>query len=496
MNSLTRPFIPRTGPALFGLLMITACDRGFDSMNVSPNAPTTVTADYLLPHGIYSAVDVYWGGSGVRTGSTVGFGQDVGNCFAQHWARIQYTSTDQYDISNEITDNTWRDFYTESLADFERVRQLSQDGNEPNYQAISLIMRSWVFSLLTDTYGDIPYTSALNGLDNGLSPQYDTQKDVYRGIIAELKSASEMIVIGSKPVSGDILYGGNMARWQKFANSLSLRLLNRQLGRADAAIDVKAEIERILADPAKYPVFTANADNASLVYLGSAPNNNPVNHNRITSNRDDHRVSKTLVDKLQALSDARLAIYADKPTAGGDYVGVPNGLNPSDANSLGLAKTSKVGTYFTAATAPGVIITYAELQLIKAEMAYRGVAAAGGAATNYTNGIRASFAQYGLTAGADYLDKVAYAGGAQGYRQILEQKWIALFGQGVEAWTEQRRTGIPALVVPATNYNNGVIPTRLPYPSSEESLNKVNFAEALTRQGSVNDKTFKLWWAQ
>ena len=473
-------------PAFFlTALLLSACDNGFEEVNANPNAPEVVTPDLLLPHGIESAVDLYWGSS---------LGMDVGDLYAQYWARIQYTDVDRYIVSQDIIDNSWRDFYIESLADFQRIYKLGEESGNTNYTAIALIMRSWIFSLLTDTYGDIPYSQALRGMENQLSPAYDAQKDIYAGMISELKAANDMIVTNGSAVGGDIMFSGQMTRWQKFANSLSLRLLNRMLDKAEATIDVKAEMQRILSDPAKYPVFISNSDMAVLAYLAAQPNNNPINQNRIS--RDDHRVSATIVDKLASLNDARLAVYANKPEAGGDYKGVPNGLLVSEANALGLSRTSKVGTYFTSATAPAILMSYAELLFIKAEAAYKGIAVAGDPAQNYTDGIKASFAQYGLTPDAAYIAATAYQGSTEGYTQIMEQKWIALYGQGLEAWTEQRRTGIPALQVPVANTNNGIIPTRLPYPSSEESLNYTHFKEALDRQGGENDKTLKLWWAK
>ncbi len=483
-NFHIKQFIPALCLALF---LLPGCDKDFEETNVNPNEAETVTPNLLLPHAIESAVDLYWGGL-----TTYSLGQDIGNLFAQHWARIQYTDVDRYIISQDIIDNSWRDFYIESLADFQRIYALSEESDNANYTAVALIMRSWVFSLLTDVYGDIPYTGALQGLSNELSPAYDAQQDVYAGMIADLKAASDMI--DETEISGDILFDNQMAKWKMFANSLSLRLLNRMLEKPNASIDAQAEMERILNSPAQYPVFTSNDDMAALQYLPAQPNNNPINQNRIT--RDDHRVSATLVDKLKSLNDARLTIYANLPEDGDEYVGVPNGLQASEANALGLSKTSKVGSYFTAATAPAMLMSYAELLFIKAEAAYKGVAAAGDAAQNYTNGIKASFQQYGLVADDAYLALTAYQGGAAGYQQIMEQKWIALFGEGIEAWTEQRRTGIPALQTPEAGTNDGIIPTRLPYPSSEESLNYDHFEEALNRQGGENNMKLKLWWEE
>ena len=468
--------------SLLTVAVTSSCTKDFEAINTNPNNPTSASADLFLPHGIQSAVDMYVGGS---------LGQDVGNLFAQHWARIQYTDADRYVVTNDVISNGWRDFYIEPLANYQRIIQIADDTKNPNYKAVALIMRSWVFSTLTDLYGDIPYNDALKG-SASLKPTYDAQKDVYADLVKTLKSANDMINLTDKSlaISGDIMFSGNMLKWKKFANSLSLRILNRMNGK----VDVTADINRILNDPAQYPVIASNADNVQLNYLAGVPNNNPINENRKT--RDDHRVSATLVNKLKDLKDARLAVYADLPADGGDYKGVPNGLSNSDANALGLSKTSKVGSYFTAATAPGVVMTYAELLFIKAELAHKGIASAGDAAANYRDAITASFKQYNLTPSPEYLTANALKSGAEGYPQIMEQKWIALYGQGLEAWTEYRRTGIPALKAPASNANNDVIPTRLAYPGSEESLNFANFMEALKRQGGQNTMRLKLWFAK
>lgn len=471
------------------LLMVAGCENKFDEINSNPNDPTSVPAERILPHGIYSAVSNIIGPSG-----TVSLGLDAGNGWAQHTARIQYTEIDQYSYTSDLQDLTWRNLYNEAQADFQKIYELGKAGNNENYQAIGLIMRSWVFSVLTDVYGDIPYSEALKGFSTGIvAPKYDAQKDVYAGLINDLKTASDLINTKTVDKDADILFAGDMTKWRKFANSLSLRLLNRMLGKTGSSVDAKTEMTRILSDPTKYPVMTSNTDGAQLVYL-SRPNNNPTSENRRT--RDDHRVSATLVDKLVALGDPRLAVYANKAVATGQYKGVPNGLPNSDATALGLTSTSKVGDYFVKETTPGVIMSFVELNFIKAEAALKGVTAAGDAVKAYEDGIKASMSYYGLTIPADYLTKNALKTGADGITQVLEQKWIALFYQGVEAWTEYRRTGVPALVVPKVNYNGGMIPARLPFPSSEENLNNANFKAALTAMGGANTMQTKLWWSK
>lgn len=469
------------------LLCVTACTGDFDTINTNNNSAATGTADLFLPHGIQSAVDIYWGGS---------VGMDIGDGFSQHWARIQYTDIDQYTVSSDVYTAGWQGLYVESLADYQRIYKIGTETGNVNYQAVAIILRSWVFTLLTDIYGDIPYKDALQGLEGNLLPKYDKQKDVYAGVLAELKSAGESINTTDKSmaIAGDILFNNDLAKWKKFANSLSLRILSRMIDKADAPVDVKSEVTRILNDPTKYPVISSVSDNIQLNYLDATNNQNPVNVNRKT--RDDHRVSATLVDKMKVLKDVRLPVYANKPALRDEYTGVPNGLSSSQAGKLGLDSTSRVGSYFTGPTAPGVIMSYAELLFLKAEFAFKGIAAAGDVAKNYTDAIAASHAQYKLTVSPDYLTANALKAGAAGYTQIMEQKWMALYGQGLEAWTEFRRTGIPDLKPPVLNTNQNVIPTRLPYPNSEESLNYDNFSAALTAQGGKNDMKMKLWFAK
>jgi hypothetical protein len=469
------------------LLGFAGCTGDFEEINTNNNSAATGTADLFLPHGIQSAVDIFWGGA---------LGMDVGDGFSQHWARVQYTDIDQYTVSSDVYTAGWQGLYIESLADYQRIYKIGMETNNVNYQSVAVIMRSWVFCLLTDIYGDIPYKDALQGLEGTLLPKYDKQKDVYAGLIAELKAAGEAINTTDKSIaiSGDILFNNDLNKWKKFANSLSLRILSRMIDKADAPVDVKAEITRILSDPTKYPVIASVSENIQLNYLDVTNNQNPVNVNRKT--RDDHRVSATLVNKLKALNDVRLPVYANLSTLEPAYVGVPNGLSSSEAGKLGLENTSRVGAYFVAPTAPGVIMSYAELLFLKAEFAYKGIAAAGDVAKNYTDAITASHAQYKLTVSPAYLTANALKAGAAGYTQIMEQKWIALYGQGLEAWTEYRRTGIPALQAPVLNTNQNIIPTRMPYPGSEESLNYENFTAALASQGGKNDMKMKLWFAK
>jgi hypothetical protein len=460
-------------------------------MNTDPNNPTAIGAQYLFPYAVEKTVDRYWGGN-IRFER---LNLDGAMLWTQYLARNIYSNEgDNYGITPTFYNNTWKSFYNDGLVNFQRIITLSgAKGISPNtnYEAIAIVMRSWTFSLLTDLYGAIPYSEALKGTDETpvYTPAYDSQDKVYAGILADLKAANEKLIVGGPAISGDIIYSGNILKWKKFANSLRLRLANRIAAKKPA--EAKAIMAEILGDATKYPVFTSNADNALLANTATRPSNNEWHEVMIIGSRTDWNISKTVVDKLTALSDTRLGVFATKNGAG-TYSGIPNGLPDAIATTY-LSSASTLGNFFTQAATPSVIMTYPELQLILAEASFEGDIA-GDTKEYFKKGIEGSFAQYSLTTPVDYIANL----GAISKEKIIEQKWIALFGQGVEAWTEFRRTGFPIFSERdprAVFENDGKVPTRLPYPTSEYSLNKAKLDEGIKMNGTDNMKT-KLWWAE
>ena len=381
------------------------------------------------------------------------------------------------------------------MQDFAELIRQGKETNNENLQAVGLIMRSYFFSVLTDLYGDIPYSQALQLSENVLTPAYDAQEDVYKGLLADLKAANDLIKVGGYEVGGDIIYGGDMDKWQKFGNSLHLRLAMRLID-ADPTL-AKTEVAALLNGST--PLLSSVEENAQFDFLSGASNTNPIYFNRLT--RDDHRVSRSITSRLNRLNDPRLGVYANHPEAGDStafYRGVPNGLTSVAAAALGpLSTTSKVGSAFTAATAPGVLMTYAEVLFFKAEAIERGIVG-GNAAVEYNNAIRASMAQYGFTGAAvdAYLAQPAVKYDASNYKQSIGvQKWIALYGQGVEAWSEWRRLDYPKLPVAVSPAGAamGKIPVRFRYPANEQTTNATSRAAAVERQGP-DLITTKLWW--
>ncbi|UYZ63269.1 SusD/RagB family nutrient-binding outer membrane lipoprotein [Hymenobacter weizhouensis] len=470
------------------VLALGACEQDFDEINTNTNDAEVGTPSLILTNAQRSNVTRYW---------DVEANMDGGLLIVQHWAKIQYTNEDRYAFRTGSYQNIWDGFYAGGLQDFNKVISLGQEQDHKGYQAVGLIMRSWLFSLLTDMYGDIPYSEALRLQEGSASPKYDKQEDVYRGLLTDLKTAADMINSNTPAVQGDIMYGGSMMQWKKFANSLRLRLAMR-VADADAAL-ARTHAAEVLNSGVH---FTSNIDNAQVVYLSTTfPNNNPVHENRKT--RDDHRISKTIVDKLTTLKDPRLLVYADSVVLHRPgrswFVGVQNGLTNTQAATLGLDSTSLVGDYFRRETAPAVIMTYAEVLFFKAEAIARGFVSNGVAATEYQNAIRASMSQFGIADAAavtTYLAQPSVVYNAANYKQSIgEQKWIALFGQGLEAWSEWRRLDYPQLTVARNPVAaaGGRIPVRFIYPAQEQSLNQTNYNEAVARQGA-DRLTTKLWW--
>jgi len=466
---------------LAALLASTACGD-LTSINNNPNGPTDVQPPSMLSNAIQTVVDRVDGPNN---------NLDIrgGGLWVQYYAEIQYRDEDKYIVRPGV-DGEWG-MYSGPLEDFQRMINKGVAAGVPNWEAVGRIMKSYVFSVMTDAMGDIPYSEAFQERAL-LTPKYDTQQAIYTALFADLAKASQQIdPAGIGFGSGDIMYGGDMTTWRKFANSLRLRLAMHLTNVAPAT----AQSEALAAVTAG--VFASNDESAQLMYLASAPNQNPVYTNVHVDKRDDYGMSKTLVDSMLSWNDPRLPIYAQPNDTTGAYQGLPNGLN--DGAGPQLKFISRFGTFWRETpAAPLALLTYSEVLFLEAEAAERGWIT-GNATQLYADAIRASMEQYGIatTAIDAYLaqPRVVYATGAAGLTQIAYQKWVSLFLQGMEGWTEVRRTGVPALV-PGPNAVLTKIPERLPYSDNEAVLNKANLDAAVAAQHftSSTDLTTPLWF--
>ncbi|QEM08914.1 SusD/RagB family nutrient-binding outer membrane lipoprotein [Mucilaginibacter rubeus] len=462
------------------LLSVTSCKKDLLKINQNPNGSQIAQPDYLLTAATKATADTYWG---------VANNMDASLLFVQYWSKIQYTDPDRYIYASSAFEELWSTGYAKSIVNLNQIIKLADAQGNTNYKGVALILRSWTFSLLTEAYGNIPYKQAAN-IDQYLTPAYDAQKDVYFALLDDLKAAQAALDPSGKAIAGDVIYSNNITSWKKFANSLRLRIALRIADREPAK--AKQVLDDIKAEGGSY--ISSNAETAQLVYLDS-PNQNPVSN--LFDTRDDYRISKTIVDKLFALKDPRLPIYA-APTQDATpqtYVGLPNGLLVGDASNYGFTKTSKPGTYFRAPHAPAVILSYAESLFDRAEAAARGFTTED-AASLYNQAVTAALSQYSIASAdiATYVSQAAVKYDASNYKKSIgEQKWIALFGQGLEGWTEWRRLDYPQLQPAVAGTLNGKIPVRFIYPGTEQSLNKTSYQAAVAAQGA-DALTTKLWF--
>lgn len=481
--------------ALAMTLLATGCDNDkITGINKNPNAPGSVQPAFLFPNAVTDVVGRARGGS---------FDLTLTSLWAQHIAMDRFTDEDTYSIRPDNINGYWSGFYAGGLQDLATILDQTTATDAPNIVAPALVMKSWTFGIMTDVWGDIPYSQA-NKSDPSAPPAYDAQKDVYAGILADLKTASDLSAPGGTTYgTADLIYNGDAAKWKKFANSLRLRYALR-LSKVDPTTAQTQVAAAIAAG-----VFTSNADNALLKWPGDGTNNNPIYQNFVT--RDDQHMSQTLVNVLKSLYistgptaadtvfDPRLAVYADPIVSSPSkplYVGAPNGLQDDAAIAIGITNTSRVGIAYRGKSTPSILMAYSEVLFDEAEAAARGWAP-GDAAALYNAGIKASMQYNGIadnvTAAYIASPRVAYSP-ATGIQQIALQRWIALFSEGTEAYSTWRRTGVPDLQPgPAAITSPQVVPRRLTYPVSEQSFNDAALQAASTAQGGAT-LNGRVWW--
>ena len=490
-----------------------ACDTDdLVRVNTDPNNPTTAPAPPVFTYATRVSMQRWFGRTPMNMTGPVLTGQQL--------AEAQYTDEDTYSrLDATVTDGSFINGYAADLKNFQAVVDAGKADDEPLIWGPAQVMRSLLFAHMTDVWGDIPYSEALKGdaPEPIILPAYDPQRDIYAGLFNDLEEAAAAIAAGgTRDLGGaDPIYGGDGDQWRRFANSLRARYAMR-LANVDATT-AQAELDAAIGDPGG--LIESNADNAQIKWPGDGVYDNPWSANN--KSRDDHRLSKTLADQMVPFDDPRLAVYAQptqcfvEPAAPGcppsppKYAGMPNGLEPNQ--SLALAKvTSRPGEIFystddfcvgctslNGATTPNFIMTYAEVSFILAEAAERGWIADDAAAL-YEQGIRASMEQWGVTdqAAIDaYLaqPEIAYQGGTPGLRQIALQKWIALYTDGVEGWSEWRRTCVPETVKPGPAAIINTVPRRYQYSVREHSVNSANVEAAIARQGA-DEFTTRMYW--
>jgi len=478
---------------LIGALAFTGCRKDFEEINTNPNEPTAVSPGFLLTSAQKTTMDVvydsFWGSRrGMQT--------------AQFWSSNQYSNESRYAYRDATANSAWATFYAGPLQDLQTIIDLNSGDNAADYAgygdnanqiAVAKILQAWIYQHLTDAFGAIPMSEALQGVTN-TTPMYDSQANVYAGLITMLDEALNGMNVGGAGPQGDQIYGGDMAQWQKFANSLKLRVAMRMADANSGAAQAAAE-----AALGSGAIIAGNEDNALFGYLTGAPNNNPINEDYKT--RNDFAASNTMVDFLAGLNDPRLGVYYSPAVASGEYVGEVYGLDEANAALTPNDAVSQRGSAILAADLAGIYFDAAQTHFLAAEAAERGWTSILSAEEHYNAAITLSMNYWGITDQAaidEYLAQpsVAYSTAEGAWNEkIGRQKWAALYMQGYEAWAEYRRLDFGVLLPCADGVleGDGSVPNRMRYPLDEQTLNGDNWAAA-TNGGTDDVLTTKMWW--
>ncbi len=448
---------------LTAALFAGSCNEFDEEINKNPNQPSVASGPQLLASAMLSLPDLSE--------------SPQGEFLAQYLAETQYVTTSLYPQAS----TSFYGWYQGPLINIETVLQNSNASPEI---MVAKILKAYYFWNITDRWGDVPFNDALKGASN-LTPAYDTQEEIYDDLFAMLKEASEMEVTGQ--LSSDIIYGGNMDRWRKLANSIRL-LMALRLSEVDPGRG-KTEFVDALNDG----VMTSNNDNLVFRHLADA-NNQGYWYGQVTVlGREWWALTEGLVNEMKPVNDPRLSVFGNPARESGEYVGQLYG----DIVNFDTEKYSLLGDEIARQDSKVQLVTYAQILFAMAEAAKLDWIPGGDAEAqaHYEGAIEQSFLQWtGSTDGLEtFLAEASIVyDPAQAIKQIATQRWIHLFMHGYEAWAEWRRTGYPENLVEP---EGAAVPNRLIYVESEQFNNTNNYNEAVQRQFGGSESLYgKVWW--
>ncbi len=466
---------------IFTLLVSCQSDDQYEEKNRDPKSPTQVSAEFLFNSATKSLFDQ-------MTSTNVNL--NVYRMLGQHWTETTYVDEANYDFNTRnIPQNHWSEIYRDVLLDLTTAKtntnadaSLSAETKKTKNAQIE-ILAVYTWAQMVETYGNIPYSQALNA-GQFVLPVYDDAATIYGDLLSRLTAAIPNVTDNGFGAA-DNIYAGDAMKWKKFGNSLLLRMGLRVADVPTLTAKSTAAIKAAVSGG----VFTSNEDNAALVYSGSTPNTNPVWVDLVQSGRSDFVVANTLVDKMNELSDPRRTAYFDENLGAGVFKGGPYGDNNS------FTAYTHVSSRVIDPTNPASLMDYSEVCFYLADAAERSISGTpANAATFYNNGITASFDYWGATDVAVYLanPKVNYATAPGNWKvKIGTQLWLAMYNRGYEAWTAWRTYDIPGFNLPAVS--DLPVPTRYTYPINEQNLNKANYTAASAAIGG-DKQTTKVFW--
>ncbi len=460
---------------------VVSCTEDITDYNVDPKRPETVPAGTLFTNAEKNLGDLM---------TEVSSGRNLLKLWTQHWTETTYNDEANYDIiGRDPSESFWIRLYNNVLQDLKSAREaialdeLLDDQTRANQLAVIDVIEVYSYQVLVDLNGDVPYSEALNVSEN-INPAYDDAATIYEDLIRRIsEDANTLAQGGSSFGSADIYYGGDVAKWAKFANSLKLRLGMR-------IADVNPALaETTVSEAYEAGVMESSDDSAIIYYEESSPNNNPLHNLFVLANRgSDYVAGKTSVDYLLSVNDPRIDDFFDENVDG--YIGGPIGENNSYANFSHIAPELSENP-----TAPGAILEYFEVQFFLAEAVERGFIT-GDAEMFYNEAVTANIIKYnGTEAEATaYLAQSEVAYSSSNWEQLIgTQKWIALFNNGFEGWTEWRRLDHPDFLVNSA-LSDLPVPLRIFYPTNESALNADNYNAAVQNIGGSDDLFSPVFW--
>lgn len=467
-------------------LLLGSCSKFLD-VNQDPNNPTEVTPDLVLPVAQVYTASYYQSFRGVN---------HLGNMFMYNWSESYgfswYDEEFQYLVTPTFYDGLFDDAYSNSLKQYADLDNLGDE--YAYYKAISKIMKAYHFQILVDLYGDIPYSEALKRGENA-SPKYDGAESIYSDLLVQLTDAIGMIKNaseGTEEVGNDVIFGGEMTEWIKFANTLKVRILTR----GSNSLKVAEELAKIDAEGSGYITSDVMVNPG---YMETVGQRNPfweafgwdVKGN-VVMNNDATCATDYIISYLQGTNDNRIDFIYEKPDAGHKGVEQSHTLDKDDSAPF----VSNIGPGILQAAEMGaVILSLSESYFNQSELALANPSL-GSSEALYESAIEASFMYLGLdvadaqTYYAQGINNVNYAASTNKLEAIITQKWVALNGiSGEQTWFDYSRTGFPLNLPISPIAPHDDRPVRLAYPSSEITSNGGN----LPKQPDVF-KT-KIFWA-
>lgn len=502
-------------------IILSACDKDFEEINTDPTklTPQNMQYNYLFTSAI---MDIAGNTDGYSAGIWESSLSYASTMMQQLSSTSAYWYGDKYVFNEVYTSAFWRTQYPTSIKNIVDVMEnVKDDETRRDLYNICRILKVFSFQRITDLYGDVPYFEAGLGYINSTThPKYDLQQDIYADMLKELDEAATALgtVTNNSVADADVLYGGDVDKWKKFAYSEMLRLAMR-MSKIDTD-KAKTWAQKAIEGG----VMQSNEDNAICPHeaKGTSPVSNPVGLQFASREPGSYRISETFMNFLRWNKDPRLQFLATisaDPTDGADLgntdtaiqLGQPNGYDasgavhditkaanwPGDQNKYSVVNRST----FAREDAPTFLLTYAETSLLLAEAAQRGWVGSD-ASAYYEDGVVAAILQLNQ-AGADiaasdaqdYIDAHPY-NSANGLEMINTQYWAATFADWNETWCNWRRSGYPALqpVNYPGNSTNGTIPRRFSYPLDEANVNPQNYLEAVSRIEGGDEITSRVWW--